>query len=191
MYMIFDCETTGLPKNWKAPISDLNAWPRMVQIAWSLYSDLGQSVESVSHIIRPDGFTIPENAQGVHGITTVRALVEGKPLRGVLSEFIAAVEKSEALVAHNIRFDESVISAECLRTGLEPPFGKKKRICTMVNTVEFCRISGPYGYKWPSLAELYWKLFELRHEEAHDAGGDVAACAKCFFELRRRGVLAG
>jgi DNA polymerase-3 subunit epsilon len=190
MYMIFDCETTGLPKNWKAPISDLGAWPRMVQIAWSRYTGLDQLIESAAHIIRPEGFTIPENARRVHGITTSRALEEGEQLQSVLNMFIAAVEKSEILVAHNLRFDESVISAECLRMGLAPPFGNKRRICTMVNTAEFCGISGSYGYKWPSLAELYWKLFELRHEEAHDAGGDVAACAKCFFELKKRCILS-
>jgi len=34
MYLFFDTETTGLPKNWKAPIEDLNNWPRLVQLAW-------------------------------------------------------------------------------------------------------------------------------------------------------------
>lgn len=33
-YLIFDTETTGLQKNWKAPVSDIDNWPRLVQIAW-------------------------------------------------------------------------------------------------------------------------------------------------------------
>ena len=32
MYLIFDTETTGLPKNWKAPLTDFDNWPRMVQL---------------------------------------------------------------------------------------------------------------------------------------------------------------
>jgi len=30
MYLFFDTETTGLPRNWKAPVTDLDNWPRMV-----------------------------------------------------------------------------------------------------------------------------------------------------------------
>jgi DNA polymerase-3 subunit epsilon len=190
MYMIIDCETTGLPGNWKAPISNLDMWPRAVQIAWSRYDLADRHVASKSHIIRPEGFTIPEAAQRVHRITTERALAEGRQLAAVLREFRAAANESEIIVAHNLKFDESVISAECLRMGIVPPFSGKIRVCTMVGTTEFCGIRGPYGYKWPSLSELYWKLFESRYEEAHDAGADVAACAQCFFELKKRHVFA-
>jgi DNA polymerase-3 subunit epsilon len=190
MYMIMDCETTGLPRDWKAPISDVDMWPRAVQIAWSLYDKTDRHIESISHIIRPDGFTIPETAQRVHGITTARAFAEGRPLVAVLEEFAGAMRKSEIIIAHNLKFDESVISAECLRKGLDLPFSGKKRICTMVKTTEFCALSGSYGYKWPTLSELYWKLFGCRYEEAHDAGADVAACARCFFELKKRHIIS-
>ena len=33
-YLIFDTETMGLPVDWKSPISNLDNWPRLVQIAW-------------------------------------------------------------------------------------------------------------------------------------------------------------
>ena len=33
MILFFDTETTGLPKNWKAPITDLENQPRLVQKA--------------------------------------------------------------------------------------------------------------------------------------------------------------
>jgi len=36
--LFFDTETTGLPKNWKAPVEQLDNWPRLVQIAWQVYS---------------------------------------------------------------------------------------------------------------------------------------------------------
>jgi DNA polymerase-3 subunit epsilon len=190
MYLIFDCETTGLPRNWKAPVSDLENWPRVIQLAWSLYDKADQQLESGAHLVRPEGFIIPSDVQRIHGITTEQALIEGKELQSVLLEFNAAVEKSEILVAHNIRFDESVISAEFLRRQLKPPFAGKKRICTMTQSTELCRIQGPYGYKWPTLSQLHRELFQSGYEEAHDAGADVAACAKCFFELKRRNVIA-
>jgi DNA polymerase-3 subunit epsilon len=190
MYLIMDCETTGLPKNWKAPISDIGNWPRVIQIAWSLYDSEEWLLESVTHLVRPEGFAIPDEAQRVHGISTERAMAEGKKLDNVLDQLGEAVKQSEVIVAHNIRFDESVISAEYLRLKTKPPFSGKKRICTMVGATDFCRIQGPYGYKWPTLSQLHRELFRSGYEEAHDAGADVAACAKCFFELKRRQVLS-
>ncbi|MBN1567443.1 MAG: 3'-5' exonuclease [Acidobacteria bacterium] len=189
MYLIFDCETTGLPRNWKAPASDLENWPRVIQLAWSLYDIADQQLESVTHLVRPEGFVIPGDVQRIHGISTERARAEGKLLQTVLQEFAAAVERSRILVAHNIRFDESVISAEYLRLRINPPFAAKKRVCTMTQSTELCRIPGPYGYKWPTLSQLHRELFQSGYEEAHDAGADVAACAKCFFELKRRNVI--
>lgn len=47
MYLFFDTETTGLPKNYKAPASDSDNWPRLVQIAWSIYDAEGNSWESL------------------------------------------------------------------------------------------------------------------------------------------------
>jgi DNA polymerase III subunit epsilon len=190
MYLIIDSETTGLPRNWKAPISDLANWPRVIQIAWALFDKADMPLESATHLVQPDGFTIPDDVQRIHGISTERALAEGKKVFSVLQDFTAAVEKAEIIIAHNVKFDESVISAEYLRLQLKPPFDRKKRICTMMQSTELCRIQGPYGLKWPTLSQLHRELFKSGYEEAHDAGADVAACAKCFFELKRRGILS-
>ncbi len=189
MYLIFDSETTGLPRNWKAPVSDLENWPRVIQLAWSLCDESGRQLEAKTCLVKPDGFIIPGEVQRIHGISTERALTEGEKLQTVLEEFTRVIEKAGVLVAHNIRFDESVISAEYLRLHLQPPFARKKRICTMTQSTELCRIQGPYGYKWPTLSQLHRELFESGYEEAHDAGADVEACAKCFFELKRRNVI--
>ena len=190
MYLIFDCETTGLPKNWRAPISDVDNWPRVIQIAWMLCDETDRTIESKVHLVQPDGFIIPPEVQRIHGITTAHALSEGKKLTDVLDEFASSIEKSDILVAHNINFDEKVISAEYLRLNLNLPFPNKKRFCTMENTTELCKIPGPYGYKWPTLAQLYQELFKSNFAGAHDAGADVAACAQCFFELKQRGMVS-
>ena len=46
MYLFFDTETTGLPKRWNAPVTDLENWPRLVQLAWIMYDDRGNMLES-------------------------------------------------------------------------------------------------------------------------------------------------
>ena len=50
MYLFFDTETTGLPKNYKAPASDLNNWPRLVQLAYHLYDNDGNKISEGDHI---------------------------------------------------------------------------------------------------------------------------------------------
>ncbi|HVP77709.1 MAG TPA: 3'-5' exonuclease [Thermodesulfobacteriota bacterium] len=189
MYIFIDCETTGLPMNSKAPITDLNNWPRVVQLAWARYDSKHRHLETKSQIIKPEGFKIPRDAQRIHGISTSKALAHGRPLKSVLKGLAQAATEADIVVAHNLRFDENIISAEFLRLGLTPPFGRKHRICTMIETTDFCRLIGAYGYKWPTLGELYFELFDEELEEVHDAGADVLACAKCFFELKKRGVV--
>ena len=58
MFLIFDTETTGLPKNFKAPISDTDNWPRCVQIAWQLHDSDGSLIENKDYLIQPDGYDI-------------------------------------------------------------------------------------------------------------------------------------
>ena len=84
MYLFFDTETTGLPKRWNAPVTDLENWPRLVQLAWIMYDDRGNMLESRDVIVKPEGFTIPPEASRVHGITTLVAREKGEPLQEVM-----------------------------------------------------------------------------------------------------------
>ncbi|MEX0686467.1 MAG: 3'-5' exonuclease [Balneolales bacterium] len=189
MYLFFDTETTGLPKNWKAPVNHLNNWPRLVQLAYSLFDDQGNMLSSADFIIKPDGFSIPSKSSDVHGITTERALKEGVALVPVLKNFHQLIIKSNYLVAHNISFDEKVMGSELLRAGMINSLDSKPKICTMQSATDFCAISGPYGFKWPKLEELHQILFNMDFEEAHNASADIAATAKCFWELKRIGII--
>lgn len=189
-YLFFDTETTGLPRSWQAPVTALDNWPRMVQLAWLAYDAGGTLLSSFSCIIKPEGYTIPADASRVHGITTERALKEGRDLAVVLRDFKAQLDQARCLVAHNMSFDEKIVGAELLRNKLPDIPAAKQKICTMHGTTEYCAIPGPRGYKWPKLTELHYKLFGCDFDGAHDASADAAATAKCFWELKRLGVLA-
>lgn len=187
MYLFFDTETTGLPRNWKAPVTDLNNWPRLVQLAFLYYDKKGNKISSGDYIIIPQGFTIPTDASKIHGITTERAIREGQPIRSVLENFQALIAQASYLVAHNMSFDEKIVGAEFLRNGMKNSIQTKAKICTMERTTNFCAIDGPYGYKWPKLSELHYKLFRTAFDEAHNAAVDITATAKCFWELKKLG----
>jgi DNA polymerase III subunit epsilon len=188
-YLFFDTETTGLPKSWKAPVSDTGNWPHIVQIAWTIFDDSGKQLAFHDHIVKPEGFVIPESATAIHGISTEKALKEGRQAREVLKEFSVAVQGAARLVAHNLDFDEKMVRVELFRLGMPDGLGEIPRICTMKASTKYCKIPGPYGDKWPKLSELHIKLFEVDFEDQHNAASDVLCCAKCFFELRRRAVI--
>ena len=102
MFLIFDTETTGLPQNFNAPISDSQNWPRMVQIAWQLHANDGTLLENQDYIIKPEGYDIPFSSQRIHGISTKIATEEGRDLSKVLNEFREAVNKAKVVIGHNI-----------------------------------------------------------------------------------------
>lgn len=190
-YLFFDTETTGLPRNWNAPVSDLDNWPRLVQIAWVFYKN-GIKISSSDFIIKPEGFRIPIDASNIHGITTERAEKDGTPLQVVLREFQNIMEQSDCLVAHNISFDEKIMGAEFLRKDMPNGLISKKTICTKERSTNFCAIPSPNGYsdyKWPKLSELYLKLFGTEFEDSHSALADVNATAECFWELKKLGII--
>jgi DNA polymerase-3 subunit epsilon len=185
MYLFFDTETTGLPLNWNAPVSDLDNWPRLVELAWLLCDEEDNYVESRSAIVKPDGFEIPTGAAAVHGISTARALAEGVALEPLLEDFARVVDTSRVLIAHNMSFDEKIMGAELLRTGVQSSFDERERFCTMKTSTELCAIPSRYGFKWPKLSELHQRLFGSIPDGAHAAGSDVEVCARCFFEMKR------
>ncbi|GAB3335408.1 DNA polymerase III subunit alpha [Marivirga atlantica] len=186
MYLIYDTETTGLPKNYNAPLTDADNWPRCVQIAWQLHDASGKLLDAQNHIVIPEGYEIPYNAEKVHGISTERAKKEGKPLIEVLEAFKEVLSKTEIVVGHNIEFDINIMGAEMLRKELsEKPLTEKAIIDTKNEGTDYCAIPGGRGgkYKWPTLTELHQKLFGTDFADAHDAAYDVDATAKCFFGL--------
>jgi len=184
MYLFFDTETTGLPKDWNAPVKDLNNWPRIVQIAWVEFDKNRNLISQGDYIIRPDGFDIPEEVSRIHKITTEQAKNSGYPLKKVLNVFNSIIDKSEYIIAHNINFDDKVLSAEFLREYIQSSLPDKKKICTMESTVDFLKIPGPRGsYKFPSLADLSRKLYGEAFKDAHNALVDIQNTAKIFWDL--------
>lgn len=193
MYLIFDTETTGVPHNYTAPITDLDNWPRLVQLAWQLHDQYGKLLSSQNFIVRPDGFDIPYKAEQIHGISTRRAMDEGNDLSEVLSAFIVDLNKTSLLVGHNIEFDIKIIGAEFIRKGfLTEQLLERSKMDTGIASIEFCQLAGGLGgkLKMPKLVELHEKLFGKGFGDAHDASYDVAATARCYFGLIERKVVS-
>jgi DNA polymerase-3 subunit epsilon len=188
-YLFFDTETTGLPKDYKAPASKTENWPRMVQLAYLLYNEQCDLLELGEFIIKPDNYVIPSDVSKIHGITQEIALEKGIDIKIVMETLKNMIEKSAILVAHNMSFDEKIIGAEFIRCGMEDFTATKPKICTMLKSIDICKIKNDYGYKWPKLFELHQFLFNEGFVDVHNASSDIKATAKCFWELRKRNVL--
>jgi|APLak6261698768_1056241.scaffolds.fasta_scaffold01040_4 DNA polymerase-3 subunit alpha len=188
MYLIFDTETTGLPRNWAAPISDTDNWPRCIQIAWQLHDAMGNLIEHQDYLVRPEGFNIPYDAERIHGISTELAQAQGIPLSEVLEKFNTALSKAKFIVGQNVGFDVNIMGCEFYRLGVNSPMATLPVLdtCTEV-TAELLKLPGGRGgkFKLPTLTELHSYLFNVPFAEAHNATADVEATTRCFLELIR------
>ncbi|HMM12326.1 MAG TPA: 3'-5' exonuclease [Bacteroidales bacterium] len=187
-YLFFDVETTGLPMDWKAPVSDLTNWPRIVEIAWILSDENGNEIENVSAILKNDNFSIPFEASKIHHITDEISNSKGHDRVAIFKKLAETISKAKALVAHNIDFDYKVLHAEFLRYKIKSGIYNIDKICTKELTTDYCKLPGNYGYKWPKMEELYYKVFGKEILNVHSASIDVKACKDCFFELANQGV---
>lgn len=191
MYLIFDTETTGLPKRFNAPISDTDNWPRCIQIAWQLHDELGNVIEHQDYLVKPEGFNIPFDAEKIHGISTELAMAEGISLEEVIAKFNIALSKTKFVVGQNVGFDLNIMGAEFFRLGIESPLATLPVLDTCTETTaQLCQIPGGRGgkFKLPTLTELHEYLFSTPFSEAHNATADVEATTRCFFELIRRQI---
>ena len=192
MYLIFDTETTGLPKKWNAPITDSDNWPRCVQLAWQLHDSKGVLISDHSYLIKPENFNIPFESEQIHGISTELANKIGVDLDEVLNKFISDLSNAGFIIGHNVKFDLNIIGAELFRINSDVNLLEKDILDTCTEmTANVCKLPGGRGgkFKFPTLIELYSFLFDESFSEAHNASADVEATARAFFELVRIGII--
>ncbi|WP_430900537.1 MULTISPECIES: 3'-5' exonuclease [unclassified Paraflavitalea] len=188
--LFFDTETNGVPVDYKASYTDVNNWPRVIQLAWLLTTSTGEVLSEGNYLIKPDGWEMPTEQFWIdNGFSQEKSMAEGIPIVEALDAFYKDKMQADILVAHNLNFDHRIVWAEFIRAGKEPRSGIHK-ICTMMKSTNYCKIPAKRGYKWPKLEELYEFLFKDRFDNAHDAMADITATAECFFELVNRGVIS-
>jgi DNA polymerase III subunit epsilon len=180
MIVFFDCETTGLPRNFAAPAADTDNWPRLVELALLVFDADGHELDSIQWIVYPDGYEIPAQAAAIHGITTQIAKEKGRPIEIVLAEAGRYFMRAEVVVAHNIAFDEKIVGAEYIRARMEDPLLGKAAYCTMNESKAQLNL-----FKRPKLIELHQALFGEGFDGAHGAMADIEATARCYWELKR------
>ena len=192
-FIVFDTETTGLPKSKKASVENSEMWPYIVQFSWLIYDDVTDKIPKIrDYIVKlPDGMDIPEESTRIHGITTERMLSEGLSIKDVLREFTSDFLDCQMLIAHNIEFDSKVIQAEYCRNAPINWLGRHRKIeyCTMKYGKKFTNILRPSKFhdgtyqKPPKLIELHKELFKSDPNNLHNSLVDVFVCFRCFYHM--------
>ena len=182
-YFVLGCKTIGLATH--------QAQLKIVQLAWSIYTEDGGFLDEHMHIIRPEGYSIPSAAAQSHGITNALAMERGEDKKSVLLRFMGSVKSHRVrFVAHDLPFTGAAVTAGLKSIGEQFNMDDFASFCTMLATTQLCGIPGRFGKpRWPTLQELHQYLFDGAFEGGHDALADVKATAACFFYLKEKQLL--
>ena len=209
--LLYDTETNGLPKNFRAPPHNTSNWPAILSIAWQLWdipvpgtataegtaaaAAAARRLEKYETLVKPDESIVWDaEAEGIHKISRERAMAEGIAASEAMDAFKTACRRAHLVVAHNLSFDKPVVFAETIRQNAGTTFEWWPRMeyCSCEGTKAVCKLPGRRPsvsdpYKLPRLAELYTHLFGSESTVTfHSAEGDVECLTQCFHELVRR-----
>lgn len=186
--LVFDTETTGF-LNKKNP--SLEAQPYIIQFAWILWeleNWVYTELERKDILIKPP-ISIPYQSSQVHHLYDID-VKDAPSMQSVAPEIMNFLSSADAIIGHNIEYDEDMIRVELRRLDAPHLYTPNQVICTMKSTVDFCALQwNGLRFKYPKLWELHKKLFWEYFSWAHDAMVDVEATLKCFLELEKQWVI--
>lgn len=187
----FDTETTGL---WIKEAEAMHPdQPNLVQLG-AILDNNGQTEAILDVIIRPKGWTIPEKAASIHGVSQERAETAGISLTNALYVLRDMMALADRVVAHNLSYDKNVINRAFKMAEVpEIPWDKVNAFCTKELSTRILKLpsASGRGYKWPTLEEAF-KYFYQGEEmvNAHSALADAKYALRVFHGLRRIGVVS-
>ena len=147
---------------------------RLIRLSWLLTDEGGDELSQGNEIVKIDGFE--------------KTMQEGKPLRTVLEIFMKDANRAKCIVGHN-NSDKKVVMEELRRLHFCGGQNILKSLCLMQANANLCKIKTYNDYKMSELQRLYYNLFGCDFKDAHDAMADITATKKCFFEMRKRGLI--
>ena len=204
--LVFDTETTGLPKSKIISPDTLDQWPHIVQFSYIIYdTELMCMAEVFDYVAKmKQNVIIPAESTAIHGITNVISEKVGIPIEEILNEFFYYIQTVDTIVGHNVSFDVDMIKIELLRMIYSGKLSHGKSMvckqnlhyitnfknirCTMKESVNLCKIPaidrfGKSYLKYPKLIELYKKLFDTEPNNLHNALNDILVTLRCFIKI--------
>src|SRR6056300_952791 len=177
-YIAFDFETSGLPKGRKPVTQEtLGQYDtcRAVSLSAARFSSKGRLVDTFDAMIIPADFDISPGSVAIHGITEEMAKSKGRPFLQVFTDFMTFIgPRSKTLIAHNAKFDVSVLRSEMLRHGID---------LSLIEDLNFRCTLELYRERFLKpirLGVLYEEIFGEQFENAHNSLADCIACGRVY-----------
>lgn len=188
--LFLDTETTGLPEGRNTSIYDTHKWPYVIQLSYIIFdTDKKEVVHTFDSVIcLNEDVCISDKSISMHGITRERSREEGVSMKNSLIELNDNLSSVDLIVGHNISFDKKVMIVENIRHKIYSLFPKRKIFCTMKEYKGFCDIKKEGGdgvcyVKYPTLCELYEKIYDNKPKNLHNSYVDVLVCARCYMQM--------
>ena len=188
--MVFDTETSGLPKERNPSIYDTDKWPHVMQVSYIIYDTVvGDVTETYDAYIKLNPWVIVDPvSEGIHGITREIMDKKGISIQEALIHMRDALGKVDLCVGHNVSFDKRFMIVEGVRNNIRMNFPLD--YCTMKNGKELCKIeitfsNGTKGFMYPKLMELYDHLFPdiPAPQNLHNSLADTIVTLKCYCKM--------
>jgi len=205
-YLFCDTETTGLPVTYTAPFTDTDNYPRIIELAWELCWENGETIEKACDLIYPDGWRFPTgDFWKEHGFTEDESLLNGIDPIIAFTQFAIAMNCADVMICHNLSYDKPIIECELFRYkiypkavrrqlvangikikhGLRPEGVPLQKECTKLLSTPILKLPGFKGeYSWPKLEVAYEYAFGEKMSGAHHASTDVEATKKLYLWIK-------
>ncbi len=208
--LAFDVETTGLlPKAG----ADLEDYPYIIQFSFAVYNVKTRIIEYTANYYINVECEIKPIITEITGITKEMCTQRGVALNRVLEEFYGYYNTCGIIIAHNLKFDSTVLQKEIERHAHESSVinamkntmfdqaynldRRKSTFCTMMYGINICNImkerprKNPdlpptYFKKFPTLLEFHRHLFGTEPANLHNSMVDVLVCLRCFLKTCRQ-----
>ena len=178
MQIIFQTDALGEPIKPDAPLSDLDNWPRLKNLAWVIVNDEGVLVRGFSFKIKHTS-PIP----GIPEDVAVDMEENGHDAKTILTKFLKDYEGADTLVAHNLNLHYSILAAEAIRYGVRANKVITNRFCTIKDADEL------YPDDGRSMSNLWRSLFDSDIDDNIDLITDLKILIDIISELNFRGML--
>ena len=177
-YIAFDFETSGLPKGRKPVTREtLGQYDtcRAVSLSAARFSSKGRLIDTFDAMVYPEGFEISPGSVAIHGITEDMAKSKGRSFVQVFTDFMTFIgPRTKTLIAHNAKFDVSVLRSEMLRHGID---------LSLIDELNFRCTLELYRERFLKpirLGVLYEEIFGEQFENAHNSLADCIACGRVY-----------
>jgi DNA polymerase III epsilon subunit-like protein len=192
IFLPFDTETTGFPSS-KRALNDPTQ-PHIVSCSALQVLPTGRIQQSMSKMVAPAGWIwdMESSAAKVHGLTPEECVAYGDSEKAILDEFLHLWHIDAHLIAHQLRFDRSIIAVAIARYypkehALLAAWQAAPGTCTQTENKERVGATTAKGAKKaPNLAETYKFFTGENLERHHSANADAVAVYTIWMHMQRR-----